>query len=176
MVELADNEREILVIGRDLMTRLVASDDWLPTVFAEPGAAGAAQFQIYSDNLERFSVVSTILSGGATLSIDQPSIWEIMGVLRGEVAVHSGDAGAAHVVKPAAVETRSSRSDNAPQLSNPRDDRLSVSIHVYGGEIGRLSRRSRVPNGQMDGQPLGYANSEAVPPYDIMSIQARIQD
>ena len=39
MVELAESEREILVIGRDLMARLVARDDWLPDAFALPADA-----------------------------------------------------------------------------------------------------------------------------------------
>ena len=50
-------------------------------------------------------------------------------------------------------------------------DRISIGIHVYGGEIGRLSRRSGAPGGRMD-----YANAENVPPYDIFSIQSDIRD
>ena len=85
MVELAESEREILLIGRDLMARLITTDDWLPTVFAVPNPAGGQQFQIYRDGLDRFSVVSTILWGGACVTISQPSVWEIAGVLRGAV-------------------------------------------------------------------------------------------
>ena len=85
MVELAESEREILLIGRDLMARLIATDDWLPTAFAVPNPAGGQQFQIYRDGLERFSVVSTVLWGGAFVAISQPSVWEIAGVLRGAV-------------------------------------------------------------------------------------------
>ena len=85
MVELAESEREILLIGRDLMARLIATDDWLPTAFAVPNPAGGQQFQIYRDGLERFSVVCTVLWGGAFVAISQPSIWEIAGVLRGAV-------------------------------------------------------------------------------------------
>ncbi|HEY8125763.1 MAG TPA: hypothetical protein VIF88_10120, partial [Methylocystis sp.] len=44
MVELAESEREILLIGRDLMARLFTTDDWLPTVFAVPNPAGSQQF------------------------------------------------------------------------------------------------------------------------------------
>jgi hypothetical protein len=32
LVELAESEREILIIGRDLMARLIENDDWLPAV------------------------------------------------------------------------------------------------------------------------------------------------
>jgi 3-mercaptopropionate dioxygenase len=179
MVELAESEREILVIGRDLMARLVENDDWLPTVFAVPNPAGGQQFQIYRDGLERFTVVSTILSGGTTLSIAQQSVWEIIGVLRGSVARRQLDCfpeeraqpGGGRLLEKGSVEARSSGSRAVSQLSNALSDRISIGIHVYGGEIGRLSRRSGAPGGRMD-----YANAENVPPYDIFSIQSDIRD
>lgn len=177
MVELADSEREILVIGRDLMARLIASDDWLPTVFATADPLGARQFQIYSDGLERFSIVSTVLAGGTALAIEQPEIWEIAGVLRGAMAWQQpGAAGTKRMLQPGAVEVRSSGSGDRSQLANALDDRVSVCIHVYGGEIGRLSRRSLAPNGQPGEPSSGYANTEEAPPYDIMSIQTEIRD
>lgn len=170
MVELADSEREILVIGRDLMARLVASDDWLPTVFAAPSPAGGRQFQLYSDGLERFSIVSTVLWGGAALSIAQPSVWEIIGVLRGAMTRQG------RLLQPGSVDAHASASGDVSRLSNALGDQISIGIHVYGGEIGRLSRRSLAPDGRMDEPPLGYANAESAPPYDIWSIQTEIED
>lgn len=185
MVELADSEREILVIGRDLMARLIANEDWLPPVFAAPSPAGGRQFQIYSDGLERFSIVSTILSGGTGLSIAQPSVWEIAGVLRGAMTREllegstngrarstSGDP----VLQPGSVDARASGSGDVLRLSNALRDQISIAIHVYGGEIGRLSRRSIAPDGGSDERPSGYANGENAPPYDIFSIQTEIRD
>ncbi|MGB5086103.1 MAG: hypothetical protein WBO09_16220 [Methylocystis silviterrae] len=184
MVELAESEREILLIGRDLMARLFTTDDWLPTVFADPNPAGGQQFQIYRDGLERFSVVSTILSGGACVTISQPSVWEIAGVLRGAVnrqqldasSTNSAQAGVSRLLQACALEARSSGSGEALELCNALDDRTSIVIHVYGGDIGRISRRSGTSHGSMDAPPLGYANSENAPPYDIFSIQNEIRD
>ena len=62
MVELAESEREILLIDRDLMARLIATDDWLPSVFAVPNLAGGQQFQIYHDGLERFALPAALES------------------------------------------------------------------------------------------------------------------
>ncbi len=184
IVELAESEREILLIGRDLMARLITTDDWLPTVFAVPNPAGGLQFQIYRDGLERFSVVSTILRGGAILAISQPSVWEIMGVLRGAVTRQQLDgfptkraqAGASRLLQASTAEARPSGSGEASELCNALDDRTSIVIHVYGGDIGRMSRRSGATGGSMDAQPLGYANAENAPPYDIFSIQSEIRD
>jgi predicted metal-dependent enzyme (double-stranded beta helix superfamily) len=179
MVELAESEREILLIGRDLMARLVENDDWLPTVFAVPNPAEGQQFQIYRDGLERFTVVSTILSGGTSLSIAQQSVWEIIGVLRGTIARRQLDRfpeqraqpGEGGLLETGSVEARSSESRAVLQLSNASSDGISIGIHVYGGEIGRLSRRSGAPGGRVD-----YANAEDVAPYDIFSIQSDIRD
>lgn len=179
MVELADSEREILVIGRDLMARLVASDDWLPEAFAIASPSGGVQFQLYSDGLERFTVVSTILSGGASLLIERPSIWEIIGVLRGAVVEEPFDAqakSAGRSLPPRSVETRASGKNDLLRLSNALPDQLSISIHVYGGEIGKLGRRALTPDGQAEGSPFGYANGENAPPYDILTIQTEIRD
>lgn len=180
MVELADSEREILVIGRDLMTRLVANDDWLPEAFAIANPGAGAQFQLYSDGLERFSVVGTILSGGAGLLIERPSIWEIMGVLRGAVveeeSLDSQAKGAGRSLPPRSVETRAAGKGDLLRLSNALPDQLSISIHVYGGEIGKLSRRALTQDGQAEERALGYANGENAPPYDILTIQTEILD
>lgn len=177
MVELADSEREILVIGRDLMARLVSSDDWLPPTFAAPDPAGGRQFQLYSDGLERFVVVSTVLASGAALSIARPSIWEITGVLRGTVTRRRADAADEGRLLPAeSVETLTSKSGDDIRLSNALSSEISIAIHVYGGEIGGLSRRSIAPDGRIDEQPSGYANAEGAPPYNIFSIQTEIRD
>lgn len=184
MVELAESEREILLIGRDLMARLFTTDDWLPTVFAVSNPAGGQQFQIYHDVLDRFSVVSTILWGGACVTLSQPSVWEIAGVLRGAVnrrqldgsSTNSVQAGASRLLQACAVEARSSASGEVFELRNALDDQTSIIIHVYGGDIGRISRRSGASGGSVDAPPLDYANSDNDPPYDIFSIQNEIRD
>jgi 3-mercaptopropionate dioxygenase len=192
IVELAESDREIFVIGRDLMARLVATDDWLPASFAAaPPAqagearAGAPQFHLYADAMERFSVVSTVLCAGQMLPVCQEPVWEIAGVLRGTVgrqrfALPAGAPpaanGAAKLLKPGAVETFSPKSGEAVQLVNAADDRDSICIHVYGGDIGKLARRAVAPDGSISEFSHGYANPADCPPYDILSIQTRIQD
>jgi 3-mercaptopropionate dioxygenase len=194
IVELAESDREIFVIGRDLMARLVASDDWLPKSFATPpcpspqtgeGKAGAWQFHLYADALERFCVVTTVFSGRHTLPICQEPVWEIMGLLRGAVgrrrfALADGAPpaanGAARLLKPGAVDTFSPKRSEAVQICNALDDGDSVSIHVYGGDIGRLPRRAVGTDGTVSEFANGYANAADRPPYDILAIQTRTQD
>jgi len=179
MVELTDSEREILLIGRDLMARLVASDGWLPVAFAEAQPGEGAQFQLFSDVLERFSVVATVLSAGSSLLIDQSSHWEIVGALSGAISRQAYDSNArmkaeARLLRPGEVETRGSRGARPMILSNPTEGRSAISIHVYGGDLKKLVRRAWIGEGSAEGQLAGYANGETAPPYDIFSIQTEI--
>jgi len=181
MVELADSEREILVIGRDLMARLVANDDWLPEVFSAPDPAGGAQYQLYRDGLERFSVVSAVLPAGSRLLVDQPSLWEIVGVLRGSVSrlIHDPSAApsadAPRALRAAEVDASASRIDSVVEVSNALIDQVSISVHVYGGNVAKLNAR-RITDASDQGRLLGYANSPNAPPYDILTIQTQIID
>lgn len=179
MVELADSEREILVIGRDLMARLVANDDWLPEAFSAQDPAGGAQYQLYRDGLERFSIISTVLPVGSGLLVDRPNLWEIVGVLRGSASRRIHDHSAAHGVgEPRAlrameVDASASGIASVVEVSNLLADRPSISVHVYGGDVTKLSARRIGADGD---RRLGYANGPSAPPYDILTIQTQIID
>jgi predicted metal-dependent enzyme (double-stranded beta helix superfamily) len=171
MVELADGEREILLIGRDLMARLVASDDWLPQAYAAAPAGEARQYQLYSDGMERFAVVASILPVGAALAIEAPGVWEILGALRGTL---TRNAAATRELTRGSVEAFRSAAEADLRLAGAGGETV-VAIHAYGGEIGRLVRRPVAASGAV-GEPMGFANSEDAPPYDIFTIQTEIRD
>lgn len=175
VVELAESEREILLIGRDLMARLIASGDWLPAAFSDPIAGGACQYQIYVDGMERFCVVSTILSGGAAIAVSQPCPWEILGVVGGVIKRRPLDVpGDEALLQRGVIHAARSGGAGGFELSSPPGE-PAVVLHVYGGEVGKLTRRI-FASGTPDAQALGYANGETAPPYDIFSIQADIRD
>jgi predicted metal-dependent enzyme (double-stranded beta helix superfamily) len=185
MVELAESEREILVIGRDLMARLVASDDWLPDAFAHPDERQSRHYLLYRDALDRFSVVSSVLREGQAVLIHQDKVWEIFGVLRGSIArfhppqtdVAREPIGSAKVYEPGAVDAIAS--NNRPpraRLSNALDRVVSIGIHVYGGDIDAISRYAIQADRAATELIEGYANSDESPAYDIWSIQTEIRD
>jgi predicted metal-dependent enzyme (double-stranded beta helix superfamily) len=171
MVELAEGEREILLIGRDLMARLVSSDDWLPPAYAAAPAGEARQYQLYSDGMERFSVVASILPAGASLAIEAPGVWEIVGALRGSL---TRTAAATRELAPGSVEAFRSASAADLRLAGAGGETV-IAIHAYGGEIGRLVRRPVAAEGAI-GEPMGFANSADAPAYDIFTIQTEIRD
>lgn len=185
MVELADSDREILLIGSDLMRRLLSSSSWLPPVFANPSAERFQQFQVYHDDLERFTVVVTVLAGGQTLPIVHDDVWEILGVSQGTLEqtgfTHTPgrplETKGSPVVMPAGtINTRRSKSTIGLQLRNASEAEAAISIHVYGGEISQLPRRILSRDGSVTEASAVYANAPNAPPYDIRSIQIRIVD
>lgn len=181
MVELAESEREILLIGRDLMSRLVASDDWLPAVFASPDENRCRHYQLYRDDLDRFSVVGTVLWTGQAMQIRQDKVWEIFGVLRGSVSrslpPQAEGSGKAKVYHPGSVDAEASTNGrSAVHLSNALGEGVSIGIHVYGGDIGAITRSAHHADGAAGEMISDYANGENAPAYDIHSIQTEILD
>jgi predicted metal-dependent enzyme (double-stranded beta helix superfamily) len=122
--------------------------------------------------MERFSVVASILPCGAALAIEAPGVWEIAGALRGAIARCA--ARAMRELAAGSVEAFRSTSEADLRLAGAGAE-TAVAIHVYGGEIGRLVRRPVAAEGAV-GEPMGFANSENAPPYDIFTIQTEIRD
>lgn len=148
LVEAAgDDEQRILAEGRPLLADLVKHDDWLPDDFATPDPERYQQFLLYCDPLERFSVVSFVWGPGQTTPVHDHTVWGMVGMMRGaerceEFALDGQRlrAGGAHVMKPGEIELVSPRIGDVHRVSNALEDRPSVSIHVYGANIGAVAR------------------------------------
>jgi 3-mercaptopropionate dioxygenase len=81
----------------------------------------------------------------------------------------------AMLVDPGSVEAVEASNGKAIQLSNAAET-VSISIHVYGGDIGRITRYPLEADGAALAFASGYANSDQSPAYDILSIQTEIRD
>jgi 3-mercaptopropionate dioxygenase len=185
MVELTDSEREILLIGRDLMARLLASDDWFPPVFAVPDPLGRRTFQLYADGLARFCVLATILAPGQALAPVLDPAWEIIGPVRGTVrltrhAVTPGGRamprGEPVLLGAGTVLSFGSTGRDALGLANAAADSAAIVIHAIGAEMGAVDRLTFASAAGPDAGPVVYANCAEAPPFDIFTIQARIVD
>lgn len=152
LVERTADEPTILAEGRTLLKTLLADDRWLPDAFAaaEPGAY--RQYLLHCDPLERFSVVSFVWGPGARTPVHDHTVWGLVGQLRGKEACREYapdgparvvDCGREHTMTPGMVEAVSPTVGDWHVVSNARTDGDSVSIHVYGGNIGAV-RRHRV--------------------------------
>lgn len=158
----AGDEPRILEEARPLLADLVRHDDWLPPAFAEPDPARYRQFLLHADPLERLSVVSFVWGPGQGTPIHDHTVWGLVGILRGaegnQAYTRSPDGhliadGPESVLREGDVVAVSPTLGDIHAVRNARSDGPSVSIHVYGGNIGAIRRSTFRPE---DGTPKPF--------------------
>ena len=161
---------------------LVGVDDWLAPEYATADPAGYRQFLLHADPLERFSVVSFVWGPGQNTPVHDHGVWGLVGVLRGvELSTaYTIDAdGAVRAAEqerllPGEVTAVSPRIGDVHRVSNGAAG-TSVSIHVYGGNIGAVRRRVFDPStGAAKPFVSGYSNT-AIPNVWDRSVETRSQ-
>ncbi|KPA88458.1 MULTISPECIES: cysteine dioxygenase [Pseudomonas] len=161
-------EEQVLADGSRLLQQLVAHDDWLPAAFAQPDPQRYQQFLLHADSRQLFSIVSFVWGPGQSTPIHDHRVWGLIGMLRGAEYSQGFErradgslqqAGQAIRLDPGQVEAVSPRIGDIHQVSNAFDDRVSISIHVYGGNIGAVKRAVYHPDGSEKPFISGYSNS-----------------
>ena len=141
-------EPDLLRDGGNLLRQLVAQDDWLPAQFATPDPSFYQQYLLYADPLDSFSMVSFVWGPGQKTPVHDHLTWGLIGMLRGRELDTpfyrqpdgSLQPGAPKTLLPGQVAHVSPATHDVHQVANYYADQTSVSIHVYGGNIGRISR------------------------------------
>jgi len=156
--------------ARALLQGLVRNDDWLPDSAARSPAHGYAQTLLWCDPLERFSVVSFVWSPNASTPVHDHLVWGLVGMLRGseeaqpytrEPASGRLVPGAPATLAPGDVEIVSPEVGDIHKVTNLLSYGPSISIHVYGGNIGAVRRHTFDPaTGAERGFVSGYTNRE----------------
>ncbi len=137
-----------------MLGQLVAKDDWLPEDYALPHPVHYRQYLLHADPLERFSLVSFVWGPGQRTPIHDHRVWGLVGVLRGaelatdysRAADGSLIAGAEERLEPGRVVVLTPATRDIHSIRNAYEDRVSISVHVYGGNIGAV-RRGRLRTG-----------------------------
>jgi 3-mercaptopropionate dioxygenase len=167
LVERADGETSIVQRGRGLLAALVAHDDWLPAPYAAPDPSRYQQYLLHCDSGERFSVVSFVWGPGQSTPVHDHRVWGLVGVLRGaeRSEAFARDArgelvatGPAELLERGRVVAVSPQIGDIHRVSNAYDDRASISIHVYGANIGAIERATYDATGRPKAFVSGYAN------------------
>lgn len=165
------NEPEILAAVQPLLAELIAHDDWLPEAYATPDPQYYRQYLLHADPLERFSLVSFVWGPGQKTPVHDHRVWGLVGILRGAelstayAAAADGSliAGAQERLEPGRVVAVSPDLGDIHSIANAYDDRVSISIHVYGGNIGEVLRAVYDPaTGAEKPFISGYSNA-AIP-------------
>ncbi|TCH99835.1 cysteine dioxygenase [Roseococcus sp. SYP-B2431] len=146
------SEARWLEEGGALLKGLVGQDDWLPEALAEPGPT-YRQYLLHCDPLERFSVVSFVWGIGQRTPVHNHKVWGLVGMLRGaevSVTMHPEPGGPMRPgqvdhLRPGEVVGVGSGEEDVHWVENAIADRPSISIHVYGGNIGAIERHTFDP-------------------------------
>ncbi|KFE57052.1 cysteine dioxygenase [Pseudomonas syringae] len=171
LAELIDSnprEGDLLQRGGQLLGQLVNHDDWLPDEYAIPSPERYQQFLLHADSRQRFSIVSFVWGPGQSTPIHDHRVWGLIGMLRGaeysQGFSRSEDGtlirqGEAIRLEPGHVEALSPHSNDVHQVSNAFSDQVSISIHVYGANIGAVRRAVYQPDGTEKLFISGYSNA-----------------
>ena len=168
LVDRSRDESTLLAEGRKLLAALIADDGWLPEAFAKPDPATYRQYLLYCDPLERFSVVSFVWGPGQRTPVHDHTVWGMIGVMRGRERCREFSArgpgqpmraGVEHLVDPGGIDRVSPAVGDIHEVSNALADRDSISIHVYGANIGAVRRHVFDPRtGAITDFVSGYSN------------------
>lgn len=169
LLDQTGDEAVILREGGALLAHLVAVDDWLPEPQSQPDPTRYQQYLLHRDPAGRFSVVSFVWGPGQATPVHDHTVWGLVGVLRGaelsQAYNRRGDAlaatGAVHRLEAGQVEAVSPTVGDIHRVANAFDDRTSISIHVYGADIGTVKRSTYDAEGKPKAFISGYAD---VPP------------
>ncbi|HWS73523.1 MAG TPA: cysteine dioxygenase [Quisquiliibacterium sp.] len=169
LVDSTSDEPALLARGRELLAALIEDDGWLPDEFAEADPATYRQYLLHCDPLERFSVVSFVWGPGQRTPVHDHTVWGLVGVLRGaELCTEyspQGDrvvaCGREHTMKRGMIEAVSPTVGDWHVVANALSDRPSVSIHVYGANIGAVRRHRLDEQGRIVDFVSGYSSARA---------------
>jgi len=141
------DESSIFERGGKLLEALVAHDDWLPDECTQPHPQYYQQYLLYCDPFERFSVVSFVWGPGQKTPVHDHCVWGMIGMLRGAencrrftLGTPKLAAGPSHKILPGQIDRVSPTVGDVHKVENALADRASISIHIYGANIGAVSR------------------------------------
>jgi predicted metal-dependent enzyme (double-stranded beta helix superfamily) len=164
-----------LLEGCDALLReLVRVDDWLPPTHAAPHPQFYQQYALHIDAQERYSVVSFVWGPGQRTPVHDHGVWGVIGMLRGSerseaFSLEDGrlvPTGSEEILMPGDTSRVSPVIGDIHQVSNVHQDRVSISVHVYGTDIGKQLRHVYDP---ITGAPKPFVSGYAAPVSDASS-------
>lgn len=149
LVEAGLHEAQMFEQIQPRLRVLLEHDDWLPNAFAVPHPDYYQQYLLHCDPRERFSIVSFVWGPGQKTPVHDHTVWGLIGMLRGAETGTRFDGGApgeplregsTERLDVGDIDLVSPRVGDVHQVRNAYDDRTSISIHVYGANIGAVRR------------------------------------
>lgn len=166
LLDTQPEEATVLQRGSAWLGELIRHDDWLDDAFTQSHPEHYQQYLLYADAQQRFSVVSFVWGPGQQTPIHDHRVWGLIGMLRGAEISQSWQPGPNGLqpegtpvrLDPGSVEAVSPTVGDIHRVSNAYDDRVSISIHVYGANIGAVKRAVYREDGSEKTFISGYSN------------------
>lgn len=152
MTQMVDKETDESILvseSKTYLKKLISTDNWLPEFCSVPHPDYYQQYLLHTDPLERFSVVSFVWGPGQKTPIHDHTVWGLIGMLRGAEKGQRYELNPNKELVPVGKESLLNQGDIdvvSPTLGdihivkNAFDDQTSISIHVYGANIGAVTR------------------------------------
>jgi predicted metal-dependent enzyme (double-stranded beta helix superfamily) len=184
LVGQTQDESKLLNGGSKLLSELIKTDEWLPEFCTILNPQYYQQFLLHADPLGRFSVVSFVWGPDQKTPVHDHCVWGLIGMLRGSEngqrfkydnhgkLIPDGEPG---TLNPGDIESVSPSIGDIHIVRNNLLDKGSISIHVYGGNIGAISRHTYdLTTGVKKGFVSGYSSAQ-VPNLWDQSAEIRAQ-
>lgn len=151
LTRLADgqaSEAVFLTKGKEILAELISQDDWLEEDFRKTHPEYYQQYLLYCDPYERFSLQSFVWGPGQSTPVHDHTVWGLVGVLQGaescmryrQTVGGLVSEGPAVILERGSVDAVSPTVGDIHKVSNAFSDRTSISIHIYGANIGNTRR------------------------------------
>lgn len=184
LVESTNEESSLVKQASIHLSKLISKDNWLPEFCTIPHPEFYQQYLLHADPLERFSVVSFVWGPGQKTPIHDHCTWGLIGMLRGaekgqrfkydEAGKLIAD-GPETTMNPGDIEAVSPSLGDIHVVSNAFSDKTSISIHVYGANIGAVKRHVYIQDsGEIKNFVSGYSSTQMPNLWD-RSVEVRSQ-
>lgn len=167
---LTQNLEESLLIASFLpkFQELLKDSAWLNAQFKQAHPEHYQQYLLYLDPLERFSIVSFVWGEGQKTPIHNHEVWGVIGVLEGaEISTrftHHKEglfpAIQSDYLAVGEVDWFTPETGDIHAVENAFKDQVSISIHIYGANIGKVERFIYQIDGTKKSFISGYSNDK----------------
>jgi len=166
LLDTAPDEPVLLTQAGAWLADLVGHDDWLPEPWTRPDPQRYRQYPLHVDPAGRFSIVAFVWGPGQATPIHDHTVWGLIGMLRGAEDAQGFRFAGRHALVPSGpavrlvpgqVDAVSPAIGDVHRVRNAFDDRVSISVHVYGADIGRVERATYAEDGTRSPFVSGYS-------------------
>lgn len=151
-----------LALIKPALVTLLRSPDWLPASHRRSREDRYAQYPVYIAPDNKLSVVSFVWKPGQWTPIHDHTVWGLVGIYQGleRTEVYEKQQGKyvlTRIIDSQAGEVGavSPEIGDVHRVGNVSDD-VSISIHVYGGNIGEIERHVFEEDGSSKAFISGY--------------------